>query len=756
MTGAHAEGERSAAASWNSGIMSTGPHANNLIVQLSDAIQPASVEAPPGTHNLPPGAGELFVGREEALAELARRLAAEASVVVHGLGGVGKTELALRFARDNLAEYCLVWWVSAETGSLLTDGLAALACRLTGLSALVDGHHWAVGWLQTHPGWLLVLDNCEDSAVVSDLLGGLQGHGRVVVTSRRDLAEPVWRRIGLAPLRLHVLERAASVRLLRALTGQPGPDEDADQLAAALGDLPLALEQAGAFIAQEGWTIARYRQELASRPGSAYRLAAEGFNAQRTVDRVWEMTMASAAARAPRASWVMSVLAWLAPEPLPASVLTRTDAGDGDEQANSDRAHPVDDSHDSDDDRDAVQQAVRVLASYSMIGRAADTVKVHRLVQAVTRGRDKHASAHRQAAARRLAAALAANPWRHPESWPMWRRLLPHIEELVRSVPVGESDGLLMPLLDKAADYMRDQGLAGRAIPLAQQLVARRSAALGPSHPDTLQSQADLADTHRHAGQVDTAITLYTRVVDERSRALGGDHRDTLQSRDDLASCYLMAGQVVEATTHHERVFADRVRVLGEVHRDTLTSLAGLAITYQHAGRLDDALLLLRPGYADAVRVYGRDDGLGSNIRLALAGAYQMAGRPDLEIPLREQIAADLQASYGRDYLMTIAAQTRLAGAYLNAGRLGEAIALYEQSVADNLRVLGPISRRRCWHSPNYGLSRSRVLVTRLTAPFSGVPAIAPCGRVVGFLRRWGRFHPHLGVGQSLPLGRRW
>jgi hypothetical protein len=75
-----------------------------------------------------------------------------------------------------------------------------------------------------------------------------------------------------------------------------------------------------------------------------------------------------------------------------------------------------------------------------------------------------------------------------------------------------------------------------------------------------------------------------------------------------------------------------------------------------------------------------------------------------------------------------------------------------DPEVVSQLVAVSPVLR----YLQTYGLSRSRVLVTRLTAPFSGVPAIAPCGRVVGFLRRWDRFHPHLGVGQSLPLGRRW
>ena len=294
--------------------------------------------------------------------------------VLHGLGGVGKTALALRYAHAHCAEYRLVWWVSAETESLLADGVSGLAARLASVpQSLVDGYSWAIGWLQSHRGWLLVLDNVEDPERLRGLLGAVQGRGRVLATTRRNLAAPVWAQLGLVPLRLDVLDRAASVRLLLGLTGRVGDEDGAALLAAELGDMPLALEQAGAFIAQEGWSFVRYRRELLASPGRTYSAVAEGTEARPVVGRVWSVAVERAVHRAPMAEWVLSVLAWLAPAPLPVSLLV-----------------------DGGDDADAVTQAVRLLASYSLLTRSAGTVEVHRLVQAATRAHDRDRQQHQR------------------------------------------------------------------------------------------------------------------------------------------------------------------------------------------------------------------------------------------------------------------------------------------------------------------------------------------------------------------------
>jgi tetratricopeptide (TPR) repeat protein len=667
VTEKRAEGDRAIAVGQNFGIVSTGDNATNTVMQLSGVPEPAGVDAAPGTHNLPAPAKGLFVGRDASLVELSAKLGAGGGVIgqaLHGLGGVGKTELALRFAHQHCAEYGLVWWVSAETEEILTDGVAGLARRLTSMPALVDGYEWAVGWLQSHTGWLLVLDNVEEPAILRNLLGAVQACGQALVTTRRDLSAPVWGKLGLAPLRLGVLDRSASVQLLVGLTRLAGQDDDAGLLAEELGDLPLALEQAASFIAQEGWTFDRYRRELVARPGRAYANTAEGFDAQRAVDRVWSLTMERAIKRVQRSEWVMSVLSWLAPEPLPTTVL-------------------------SPDDDESVEVAIRVLASYNMLTRSNGKIEVHRLVQAVTRIHDVRATAHQLAAAQLLARSAPAHPRTNVDGWTTWGELLPHIDALYQNTFVDERSPDLLHVADNAATYLRAQGQLGRAIAVRERVLAEWVRGFEAGRPEVQTSLNSLASDYRAAGRVAEAIGIYEQVAADRHREFGAYHPDTLKSRSYLAYAYREVGRLSEAIELYEQVMAGRLDVLPADHPDTLATRNHLAGAYREIGRLSEAIELYERVVADRLRVLGADHPDTLNSRSNLAHAYRVAGRVAEAIELYEQVMADRLRVLGADHPNTLSSRNNLAYAYRAMGRVAEAIDLYEGVAADRLRVLG-------------------------------------------------------------------
>src|SRR5262249_25646600 len=182
-------------------------------------------------------------------------------------------------------------------------------------------------------------------------LGGRGGAGAWGCPPRRDLG---WQRYGLVPLRLGVLDSAAATDLLVGLTG----DQDratAGALAADLGYLPLALDQAGAYVSEHRTTLAGYRQLLAADPGRALTTAREGPAAARAVARVWSLTRTAIDGRNRLAGRLLDILAWLGPDLLPRDVLDPTAA-----------------------DPAQVADALALLASYSMITLTSGTVSVHR------------------------------------------------------------------------------------------------------------------------------------------------------------------------------------------------------------------------------------------------------------------------------------------------------------------------------------------------------------------------------------------
>ena len=655
-----------------SGIASTGDNAVNVQIRAEqmtvlpgEALRPwAELAAPAGLSNLPrPG---LFVGREHDLARMDAAMAGPGGVVVqavHGLGGIGKSTLAAQWAAAHAADYTLTWWISAATPADLDAGLAGLAAALqpalTGVLPLKALREGAVQWLAARSGWLVVLDNVTDPADVAPLLSRAPG-GRYLITSRRASG---WHATGVAPVRLDVLDPAEARALLAAILAPDRPREadGAAELCAELGFLPLAIEQAGAYLAQVGATPAEYLDLLARYPAAMYKAAPEGGDAARTIARIWRVTVDRLAGD-PLAGQLLRILAWYAPDGIPRGLL------DG-------LADPPE-----------VLLAVGRLAAYSMLTADAGTgtLAMHRLVQAVSRTPDpgdphrepQAIDAARDQATRQLAGALP-NDWRDPAGWPGWRMLLPHIDALASHVPPDTDTDAIADLLNSAGAFLDGQGQPGRAAGHLQRALADRQRVLGADHPDTLTSRNNLAMAYRAAGDLSRAIPPLEQTLADRQRVLGADHPDTLTSRNNLAMAYRAAGDLGRAIPLHEQTLADSERVLGADHPQTLTSRNNLAMAYRAAGKLNRAITLYEQTLAGYQRVVGADhlDTLTSQNNLAYA--WQAAGDLGRAIPLHEQALADSERVLGVDHPQTLTSRNNLALALQAAGDLGRAIPLH-------------------------------------------------------------------------------
>ncbi|MEA3324010.1 MAG: hypothetical protein U9Q37_02575, partial [Euryarchaeota archaeon] len=188
-----------------------------------------------------------FTGREDILSELRIALTSGGPAAwkqaLTGMGGVGKTQLALEYIYRHNPDYRVIWWIRSEEPAAMVADYASLAASLdlpekdsTDQTEMVRA---VKRWLEHNSGWLLIFDNAHDQEVIRDYIP-LGGVGHVIITSRN----PDWGSVaGLLPIK--EFDRADSIEFLLRRTGQDDPDA-ADALAAELGDLPLALEQAGA------------------------------------------------------------------------------------------------------------------------------------------------------------------------------------------------------------------------------------------------------------------------------------------------------------------------------------------------------------------------------------------------------------------------------------------------------------------------------------------------------------------------------
>jgi hypothetical protein len=551
---------------------------HETVTVLPDAmLRPvAEVAAPPRLVKLPRHT-RTFVGRGDELARLEEALRGGGEVVVaavHGLGGVGKSTLAAHYALAQAARrdgegLNPVWWITAASGPAVEAGLAGLAVALQSelatvlpLEVLAER---ATAWLAAHDGWLLVLDNVADAADVAPLLERTLA-GQVLLTSR--LGEG-WHRLDAQVLHLDVLGEREAIELLARIAAPDLPQDvvladlgrqlpesldGAVMLVRELGHLPLAIEQAGAYLHQTRLTPRAYLTQLENQPAVMYSRAARGTDGERTIARIWRLTLDQLTGT-PLAGPLLRVLAWYGAEPIPRALLEAPDPDGSD-----------------------VQHALGELAAYNMITLDSETITVHRLVQAVARTHDP-GDAHRRIAdidtARDQAAHLLDNalptPPQDPAGWPVWRALLPHIEAVTGHALPDTDTTTTAHLLNETGLFLTDQGALARAISCHQRGHTTYQRVLGGDHPDTLTSRNNLAYAYRVAGDLSRAVTLYEQTLADRERVLGGDHPDTLDSRNNLACAHESVGDLSRAIPLYETTLADCERVLGADYPTTRT-----------------------------------------------------------------------------------------------------------------------------------------------------------------------------------------
>ncbi|MEV4080625.1 tetratricopeptide repeat protein [Nonomuraea fuscirosea] len=633
----------------------------------------STVQVPFGLAGLPRRPAATFVGREQALTELQRMLQSGPgtgmiSQTVVGLGGVGKSELALQYAVRHRGTYRLVWWVEADKLTQIQAGLAALTRELVaGVESAVaqqatpeEAAAWALAWLNTHTGWLLIFDNLEEIADIEPYLSRL-AKGHLLITTRRDID---WRqRIGVNPLRLDLLQRTASVALLAELIGPSATNEGErlDELAEQLGDLPLALTQAGAYINHTPqMTPARYLRLLRDAPARMLAAVPAGVDPAQAMAKTWVLSRERLDTVSPLAVHLLGLLACYAPESLPCTVLEGLNAVDG----------------------LAVDEALALLASYTLItvtsspdslptGRPEDLISMHRLVQAtILHGlADDERTRLRRQAADLLQAACPATP-EALRTWDMYRRLLPH----ACAVLAPDSPGLRQVLR-----YLHASGDHANALAIQRRMHTHYHRTAGPDHPDTLIARANLAFYTGKVGSVAAARDELARVLLVIERVLGTDHPDTLATRHELARWTGEAGEAAAARDQYAQLLPVSERIMGAEHPDTLTTRQRLGDWTGQAGDSSAA----RDHYAALLPT--RERVLGPHHPDTLSTRHQIArwtGEAGDFATARDQCAALLplrKAVLGEHHPDTLA--TRASIAYWT-GRAGDAAAARDQYAA--------------------------------------------------------------------------
>ena len=619
----------------------------------------------------------FLAGREELLTELNARLAGDENagpqvVALCGLGGAGKTSVALEYAHRMLRNVAVAWQLGAEDPAVLAAGFGELAAQL-GATDSGDPVASVHGVLAASPvPWLLVFDNVPDHASVASFVPPA-GPGRVLITSRNQIWPP-----GQA-VDVRVLDPEVAAEFLVSRIG------DADrraalELAGELGGLPLALEQAAAYVHASGGSLAGYLASFLRRRADLLSRG-EPTGYPETVATTWRLAFEDLQQTVPGAVGLLRLLAFCAPEAIPLRLLLQQHPGLA-EQLAPEMAPVLGPLL---EDELATGDAIAALRRYSLISPPADgLVSVHRLVQAVTADQmpAELAQVWRQAAAALLDAAIPGNA-SLPGAWPMCAALLPHAQAALDMTSGG---------MWQIASYLGHSGSYRAARDLFRLIAeARRDHdAYGPEHPDTLSARGNLARWTGMAGDVAGARDQYAALLPVQERVLGPEHPDTLTTRGNLARWAGEAGDAAGARDQYAALLPIQERVLGPEHPDTLIARANLA---RWAGRAGDPAGA-RDQYAALLpiqeRVLGPEHPNTLSVRSNLAS---WAGETGDAAGARDQYAALLpiqERVLGPEHPASLTTRGNLANW---AGRAGDPAGARDQYAAllpVRERVLGP------------------------------------------------------------------
>ncbi|HEY5028023.1 MAG TPA: tetratricopeptide repeat protein [Candidatus Angelobacter sp.] len=633
----------------------------------------------------------VFTGRIDTLEALRNDLLKNGWQALHGLGGIGKTQIAVEYTYRRRQAYSAVFWVFAESEqSLITSFIQIAKVLNLPVKDLAD-QAVIVGavkrWLEQNAGWLLVFDNADPPGLVRQFLPS-QRKGHILLTSRAHDFQVLFQTLSIIePLEVIELPVEAAGEFLLKRTGRERNADsavDVDAVTKELGYFPLALEQAGAFIYENQTSFEDYLKSFRKRRLELLekRLPVMG-GYKGTVATTWAMNFAEVE-KTPASADLLRLSAFLSPAMIPLELLEWGKAEVGEPLASQLQTVA--------EDPVALDELLKPLTNYSLIRRniAARSYSIHPLVQEVVRA-NMASDAQRSWAERTVRAVSTAFPDPEFPRWPDCERLLSHA--LLSSKHVIDYNfefAAAATLLRNAGFYLHQRAQYAEAEPLYNQGLAIREKTYGREHPDTAESLSKLAWLYSNQGKYAKSESLEKRALEIREKVLGPEHSETATCLHNLALLYYNQGRYGEAEPLFQRALGIKEKALGPDHPEVSTNLHNLALLYQSQRRLKEAEPLLQRALEITERVLGPEHPHTSASLHNVATLYQSQGRLEEAEFLYERSLRIEERALGPEHPDIATHLSNIAQLHQDRGRLEEAEPLYKRTLVIREKVLGP------------------------------------------------------------------
>lgn len=579
-----------------------------------------------------PARNPNFTGRAEILDQLRDELQRGGSAallhVLHGLGGVGKTQIAIEYAHRFKADYDIVWWIRSQEPNRAAASLAELGKELgLPMRNVAEASAATVDLLRRgdpHKHSLLIFDNAEAKDI-----DGLRpliptgGEAHVLITSRhRELAA-----LGTSQIDVDVFSRPESVAHLQRHIPNLSHDEG-DQLAEMLGDLPIAVELAAAWLKETGVPVKQYVERLAQDPGIILKELASGYRG--SVQAVWRATIDELRAQSPTAVRLLELFAWFGPEPISTSLVYSDEFISSMQQFD-----PL-----LEGERMMIDRIIRDLGRFALVRVDLEeaSINVHRLLQQLVQGDmvAEHQSQMRRKVRRILTKMRPGDgDVDNPDQWPRYNVIWPHLyvaradrakEGATRQLMVDRvryltlrgqidealqlaqrmqktweqdsevDDMWLLVLRCEIANIHRQQGRAKESYAIDEAVYEQQlnSEAMGPKHLHTLRTAGSLAADLRSLGRWNRSLARDRETYALMAETFGETHPRTLWAANNLALSLRITGQSLAARDMDQRILDQRRASLGDSHHLTLVSALNLARDLDDCGQYADSLFVVQ------------------------------------------------------------------------------------------------------------------------------------------------------------------
>ncbi len=559
---------------------------------MTEADGAALGAAPVVWGDIPPR-NKNFTGRKEILERLRQGRSSNIKAVVpeqpaalRGLGGVGKTAIAVEYAFRYRTAYDVVWWIPSEQLPLVRSSLAALAGRLGLEAAQASGIEGAAAAAldalrrgQPYSRWLLIFDNADQPVDFREYIPS--GPGDVLITSRN----PAWQATAQT-VEVDVFTRSESREFIGKRAPAQVSESEANLLAERLGDLPLALDQAGAMLAESGMPVDEYIGLLDEQIG---KIMSEGRSAEYplSVHAAWTISVKKVREQLPQAQELLRCCAFFGPDPIPRDVFRRGS------QATGTRVS------DLMADSILLARAIRELGRYALVTIGGRAISVHRLVQALLRDEltEQEQALYRNDVHAIISAAAPLDPAEDRQWW-RYQELLPHVTADATAM-ASSRDPAVRAFVLNMMRYLYLSGDLASCLTLTENFIRQWTADSGPDDSAVLAARRHHGDALRQLGRFSEAYQYQQDTLAVAATALGERNPLTLVLRNGFAGDLRARGDFAAALKLDEETHKASEEVFGPSAPETLRTLSNLArdyglnTDYPKAGELSQVALRL-------------------------------------------------------------------------------------------------------------------------------------------------------------------